>query len=91
MKVGSTNYSNKNPIILILLLLKRKNIKFIVQETNPAAHAEVTFIPQVGQYVQDMQILTKFPSPLMVVLWPVLAPILVTYGFVDASAEGFGG
>ena len=36
-----------------------------------------------------MQPLTNFPSPLMVLLRPVLALIWVAYGFGDASAEGF--
>ena len=61
------------------------------QETDPAAPADVTFVPQVEQYVQAMQRLTNLPPPLMVLLWPVLAPIWVTYGFGDSSAQGFGG
>ena len=38
-----------------------------------------------------MQRLKNFPSPLMVLLRPIIAPIWFTYGFVDASDEGFFG
>ena len=70
---------------------EEKNIEFIGQETNPIAPAEVTFVPQVEIDVKTIQRLTKLPSPLMVLLRPVLAPIWVAYGVGDASDEGFGG
>ena len=68
---------------------EEKNIEFIGQETNPVAPAEVTFVPQVEIDVKTIQRLTKLPSPLMVLLRPVLAPVWVTYNFVNDSAEGF--
>ena len=38
-----------------------------------------------------MQRLKNLPSPLMMLLRPVIAPIWVAYDFGDASDEGFGG
>ena len=40
----------------------------------------------IEQYVQAMQRLTKFMSPIMVLLRPVLSLIWFSYGFGDASA-----
>ena len=74
-----------------IFVLEKKKIEFVGQETNTAAPEEVIFSPQVERYVQAMQHLTNLPSPLMFLLWPVLAPIWVAYGFWDASAEGFCG
>ena len=55
-----------NPIDIFAY--EEKNIDFIGQETDPAAPAEVAFIPQVERYVQAMQQLKNFPSPIMVLL-----------------------
>ena len=49
--------------------------------------AEVTFVPQVEKYVQAMQRIKNLPSPLMVLLRPILSPIWSDYDFGHASAE----
>ena len=71
--------------------LCRENIDFVGQETNPAAPSEVIFFPKVEQYLQAMRRLTNLPAPIMVILWPLLAPIWVVYDFGDTSAEGCSG
>ena len=60
-------------------------MKFIGQETDPTAPAEVTSPPHVDCYVQAMQHFTNFMLPIMVFLRSVLALIWVSYGFGDTS------
>ena len=65
---------------------------FIIgQETDPAAPAEFTFFSQFEQDVQAVKCLKNVLSPLMVILKTFLVHILVGYGFVNTSSEGFGG
>jgi hypothetical protein len=48
----------------------------------------------VDRVLFDMQALDNFlnlPSPIMVILRPVMGPLWLAYGFRDASGEGRGG
>jgi hypothetical protein len=48
----------------------------------------------VDRVLFDMQALNTFlnlPSPIMVILRPVMGPLWLAYGFGDASGEGRGG
>ena len=58
----------QEPDPIDIFAYEEKNIKFIGQETDPTAPAEVTFVSQFEQDVQDMQRPTKFMSPLMMLL-----------------------
>ena len=48
----------------------------------------------IDRVLIDMQALNTFlnlPSPIMVIIRPVMGPLCLAYGFSDASGEGCGG
>jgi hypothetical protein len=47
----------------------------------------VKFVPQVEKDIISMQRLTNLPSPIMVLLRPVISALWLAYGFGDASEE----
>jgi hypothetical protein len=71
-------------------ILIEKNIDLQSLDTDNEAPATVNLVPQVKSDTTSLQRLISLPSPIMLVLRPVLDPIWVVYGFGDSAREGTG-
>jgi hypothetical protein len=67
-----------------------KNIELQSLDMKNEAPATINIVLQVKRDMTSLQRLVSLPSPIMLVLRPVLNPIWVAYGFGDAEREGTG-
>jgi hypothetical protein len=67
-----------------------KNIELQSLDTDNESPATINIVPQVKRDMNFLHRLISLPSPIMLVLRPVLNPIWVAYGFGDAAHEGTG-
>jgi hypothetical protein len=67
-----------------------KNFELQSLDTNNEVPATIILVPQVKRDMTSLKRLISLPSPIMLVLSPVLDHIWVAYGFGDAEREGTG-
>jgi hypothetical protein len=79
--------------VIYLTAIEEKD--YIPEILLPNIHEEppetVQLVERVLLDIQALDTLFNLPSPIMVIISPVVGPLWLAYGFGDASGEGRGG